>query len=116
MHDAREQASPERSHLRRLRLASLAEGTTLLALICVAVPLRHVGGYRAATTIMGPIHGMVFLVFAWLTFDAAAGGGWSARETARVLFAACIPFGGFLNARLLREKEAALVSAGDAAA
>ena len=112
---AREQARPERENLRHLRLASLAEGTTLLLLVCVAVPLRHLGGYRAATAVMGSVHGMAFLIFAWLTINAAAGGGWGARETARLLLAACIPFGGFLNARVLKEKEATLGAAGEAA-
>lgn len=88
--------------MRLLRAASLAEGTTLLLLVCVAVPLRHVGGIRAATEIAGSIHGVAFLAFCWLVINAATGEGWSAWRTARLLLAACLPFGGFLNARALR--------------
>jgi integral membrane protein len=43
--------------MRRLRLASWAEGATLLLLLLVAVPLKRLAGWPEAVSLMGPLHG-----------------------------------------------------------
>lgn len=96
------------AQIRRLRLASFVEATTLLILVLVAVPLKHAFGYSQATRIMGPVHGVAFVAYAWNVIAAVSGGGWSGREIARLSVAAFLPFGGFLNAGLLRRKQAIL--------
>ncbi|NYT40746.1 DUF3817 domain-containing protein [Sphingomonas sp. R-74633] len=93
------------AQLRRLRLASFVEATTLLLLLLVAVPLKHASGYSLATRIMGPVHGAAFIAYAWNVISASAGGGWSRREIMRLSLAAFVPFGGFLNAGLLLRKQ-----------
>jgi integral membrane protein len=98
------------TQIRRLRLASSVEATTLLILLLVAVPLKHAFGYSLATRIMGPVHGAAFVAYAWSMIAAISGGGWSGREMARLGFAAFVPFGGFLNAGLLRRKQAILAA------
>jgi hypothetical protein len=40
-----------------LRQLALAEAATLLALVFVAVPLKHVAGLAEASRVFGPIHG-----------------------------------------------------------
>ncbi|WP_216321406.1 DUF3817 domain-containing protein [Sphingomonas quercus] len=96
--------------IRRLRLASFAEATTLLALLLVAVPLKHAFGYSAGVRIIGPVHGAAFLAYIWTLIAASAGGGWTRSEIARMSLAAFVPFGGFLNAGLLRRKQASVVA------
>lgn len=98
----------ERRQIRLLRLVSLLEGTTLIALLFGAVPLKHLGGYPIATSIIGPIHGMAFLVYVWFLMRAIPGGDWSRGEIFRLLIAAFIPLGAFAIERSLRRKEAAL--------
>lgn len=88
-----------------MRLVSLLEGTTLVVLVFIAVPLKHLGGYPQATAVIGPIHGMTFLLYVWTAFQTVSMGGWSAGETSRLLIVAVIPFGGLLNAGALRRKE-----------
>lgn len=96
--------------VRRLRLVSLVEATTLLILLLVAVPLKHAFGYALATRIMGPVHGAAFVAYAWSVIAAVSGGGWSRSEVARLSVGAVLPFGGFLNAGLLRRKQAELAA------
>lgn len=98
----------ELAQLRRLEVASFVEATTLLLLLGVAVPLKHLAGYAIATRVMGPIHGIAFVAYAWTAIQTIAGGGWSAAETMRLLVGAVVPFGGFFNLRLLARKAAAL--------
>ncbi len=100
--------SDERHQLRQMRFASLVEGTTLIVLVFVAVPLRHLAGYRLATSIMGPIHGMAFMLYIWMLIETISGGEWSKRESAYLLIAAFVPLGAFMNERSLRRREGAL--------
>ena len=49
--------------LRPLRVASWAEGATLLLLMLVAVPLKRLAGMPEAVSVMGPIHGAAFVAY-----------------------------------------------------
>jgi integral membrane protein len=100
----------ELSQLRRMRLVSLLEGATLLILVFVAVPLRHAGGYRVATMIMGPAHGMAFLLYVWMLIQTVAAVSLPRRDVAWMIAAAFVPFGAFLNERMLRKVQATLAA------
>jgi integral membrane protein len=56
--------------VRRLRYASLLEGTTLLLLLGIAVPLKHIFGWDMGVRVMGPIHGLAFVSYTWLVINA----------------------------------------------
>ncbi|QSR85139.1 DUF3817 domain-containing protein [Methylacidimicrobium sp. B4] len=96
---------PDRTLIRRLRLASLLEGFTLLLLLFVAVPAKHLFGHPMAVRVVGSVHGLFFLFFLWSLIAAASAGGWSRGELVRIFIGAFIPFGVFLNAPLLKQKE-----------
>ena len=95
-----------------LRLASVAEATTLLALVGVAAPLKHVYGWPDAVKWMGPVHGLAFLGFGWMLIQAATAGDWPRREIARAAVLACLPFGGFVNERRFAARQAELPQGG----
>jgi len=95
--------------LRLLRAASLAEGITLLALVGVAVPLKHAAGLPLAVAWMGPVHGVAFLGYLWAVFSTvSATAGWRRADVARLVATAFVPGGAFFNLRWLREKERSL--------
>lgn len=98
----------ESRQLRRMRSVSLLEGVTLVVLVFVAVPLKHLAGYGIATATMGPIHGMAFLLYIWMLSETTAFFGWQKSEVFRLFLCACIPFGAFANERWLKQKEAGL--------
>jgi integral membrane protein len=100
--------SEQRGQLRRMRWVSLLEGTTLIVLVFVAVPLKHMFGYPAATAIVGPIHGAAFLLYVWMLSQTISAGDWAKREIVRMIAAAFIPFGAFVNERALKRKEDAM--------
>lgn len=87
-----------------LRRLALAEAATLLALVLIAVPLKHLAGMEAATRIMGPIHGLTFLAFGWVIVRSWSEGLISSRDAARLFVGACLPLGGIVNERWLRLK------------
>jgi integral membrane protein len=98
------------NQLRRMRLVSLLEGTTLVILVFIAVPLRHLGGYRIATMIIGPVHGMAFLFYIWMLVQTISGGSVPKRHALRLIAAAFVPFGAFFNERILRKAQATLAA------
>ncbi len=87
-----------------LRVASVVEATTLLALVGVAVPLKHFWGWPDAVRLMGPVHGLAFLSFGWTLMQASAQGDWPRAEVFRAALLACLPFGGFVNERRFAAK------------
>jgi integral membrane protein len=96
--------------LRWMRLVSLLEGATLIILVFIAVPLRHIGGYRIATMIMGPVHGAAFLLYFWMLVQTISGGSLPKRDALRLITAAFVPFGAFFNERLLRKAQRTLAA------
>jgi integral membrane protein len=94
--------------LRTLRLASLGEGATLLLLLFIAVPLKRLAGWPTGVSVMGPIHGAAFLMYAALVLRNASAGHLSTRETVLLLVAAFVPFGAFLVGGIFKRKAIAL--------
>ena len=101
----------ELGQLRRMRLVSVVEGCTLLILVFVAVPIKHLGGYAIATSIMGPVHGMAFLLYVWTLIETVSSADFPRLDVVRMVVAAFIPFGAFLNERALRRRQTLLASA-----
>jgi len=97
--------------LRRLEVALLVEATTLILLVGVAVPLRHLAGKPAAVTVMGPIHGLAFVAYIWTVFQTVAEGGWRRSEWLRLVATAFVPFAGYAYLSLIRRKAEALALA-----
>jgi integral membrane protein len=49
--------------LSKIRLIALLEGSTLLLLLFVALPLKYKLGIPMAVSVMGPIHGIAFMFY-----------------------------------------------------
>ena len=105
-------AAPEDDlrQLRRMRLASFLEASTLAVLVFVAVPLKHLVGLPQAVSVMGPIHGLAFMFYVWMLVQSHFQIGWSGREWLRMLLCAFVPLAGFVNERLLKRRQEALAT------
>lgn len=91
--------------LRRLTLIGYVEGTSLLLLIGIAVPLKHFFHMPLPTKIMGTLHGLAFLAYAAAVLDALGTGRLTRGEAARAMGAAFLPGVTFLFARSLARRE-----------
>lgn len=103
-----EEHREELGQLRRMRAVSILEGATLLLLLGVGVPLKHLAGLPIATSIMGPIHGIAFILYIWMLIQTVSGGSWTRAEMVWMFCAALIPFGAFVNERALARRQMAL--------
>jgi len=88
----------DRNALRNLQYLSLLEATTLVVLVCVAVPLKHLAGYPVAVSVMGPVHGIAFAMYVWAVVGTASSGLWSKGDVARLVLSAVVPFAGLASA------------------
>lgn len=103
--------APQLLNLRYLRWASLSEGTTLILLVCLAVPLKRMAGMPEFVTVLGPLHGAAFLAYIAVVMRSGSVGLLNAAETARLMLLAFIPFGAFFLTGMFRRKAAALAHA-----
>lgn len=108
----REAEPLEPGQLHRLEIVSLIEATTLVLLVVVAVPLKHLAHLEIAVRIMGPVHGLAFLAYVWTALQTVTGGGWRSADVARLFLVGFVPFAGFANLRFLRARAANIAQAG----
>ena len=94
--------------LRRLRWTSLAEGATLILLVCLAVPLKRMAGMPEFVSFMGPLHGAAFLVYVAMVMRASSIQVVSTLETVQLLLVAFVPFGALFMAGFFKRKAAEL--------
>jgi integral membrane protein len=87
------------------RIVALAEATTFLALL-VASYVKHSGDGELGVSILGPIHGALFLAYVFLALRLRERLAWSATTTLWVLAGAVLPFGGFVVDRWLSRSAA----------
>jgi integral membrane protein len=90
--------------LRPLRVASWAEGATLLLLMLVAVPLKRMADMPEAVSLMGPIHGAAFVAYVLMVLFYAWKGHLRAHAVPLLVMAAFVPFGAFFVGSLFRVK------------
>jgi integral membrane protein len=90
----------------RLLWVGRVEACTLLLLVGIAVPLKYWLGIPDATRWIGPVHGVVFLVYVWCAIEAVAA---ALDETPfahlplwRLLLMGVLPFGTVLLDREVR--------------
>lgn len=80
----------------RLRIIAILEGISLLTLVFIAVPMKHMMDNPAFVKVMGPVHGALFLLFLFNTLSVGVEQNWKFKETTwKVLLACMIPFGTF---------------------
>ena len=93
------------NRMKRLRLLAFLEGTSLILLVFIAVPLKHFAENPALVKAIGPVHGALFLFFVFQTIMVAIEQRWSFRErTWKVLVACLVPFGTFYIDRTILRK------------
>jgi integral membrane protein len=71
----------------------------------VASVLKRTADAEIGVTILGPIHGVLFVTYVLIALNLKADQRWSTKETACILLGAVIPFGGYAVDRWLARRE-----------
>jgi len=90
----------------------LLEGVSFLVLLGIAMPLKYMAGMPLPVRVVGILHGVLFVAFVLLVFDAMGSLRWSFKQVALALLASLLPFGTLLLDRRLRQEQASAPQAG----
>jgi integral membrane protein len=88
-------------------MIALAEGTSFLILLCIAMPMKYLMGMPLAVRVVGSIHGLLFLLYVAKLAKLRSAYGWDNTFSMQAFVASILPFGTFLFDKYLRDKEAA---------
>ena len=86
--------------LKTFRIVALTEATTFLLLLVASV-LKRTADADYLVTILGPIHGALFLAYVFMAIYLRPDEGWSNRTTLLILLGAVLPFGGYVVDRTI---------------
>ncbi|WP_103564209.1 DUF3817 domain-containing protein [Actinomadura rubteroloni] len=86
-------------NVRAFRIVSIAEAVSFLVLLLIAMPLKYAADAPAAVSIVGPIHGVLFLGYVGMVFLVRPVLGWNGTRTVLALLAAVLPVAPFLVER-----------------
>jgi len=85
-----------KTNIGRLRILAFLEGISLLVLVFIAVPFKYLYENPTYTKLLGPIHGVLFLLFIFNTLSVGVEQNWKFKTTTWKIIVACfIPFGTF---------------------
>ncbi len=88
------------------RVVAVVEAATYLVLLAATFLYRVLDG-PDLVSVLGPIHGIAFLVYLVLALQIREGQGWSFWRTVAVIVAAAVPFGGFWAGRHVDDRAGA---------
>ncbi|HEX5668433.1 MAG TPA: DUF3817 domain-containing protein [Chitinophagaceae bacterium] len=91
--------------IRNLRTIGNIEGISYLALLGIAMPMKYVGDMPKAVTVVGGIHGFLFVLFMIALMIVWRKRNWSYDKVAFAFLASIIPFGTFYLDKKLRKEE-----------
>ena len=90
-------------HVSFLRKSGIAEGISFLLLVGIAMPLKHIADKPMAVSIVGWIHGVLFVIFCIALVKTYAYAKWPAVRCMLVFIAALLPFGPFvIDSKMVR--------------
>ena len=82
--------------LKTFRIVALTEATSFLVLLVFSVLNAESG-----VSVLGPIHGVLFIAYVLLALNLRPDQGWSTKTTLLILLGAVVPFGGYVVDRWL---------------
>ena len=82
--------------LKQLRTLSLTEGVSTLLLFGVAMPLKYFADMPMAVTVVGMVHGLLFIGLVAMFFAAVTRVPISSRLAFAGIVGAIVPFGPFV--------------------
>ncbi|MES2386753.1 MAG: DUF3817 domain-containing protein [Bacteroidota bacterium] len=84
------------TNIGRLRLIALTEGLSLIVLVAIGMPMKYMFHDHTIVKAVGPVHGVLFLLYVLNTLTVAIEYKWKFFSTTwKVLLASFVPFGTF---------------------
>ncbi len=88
-----------------LRRIAFLEAVSFLLLLGIAMPLKHLWHMPRAVTVVGTIHGALFVVLCWALVQVITAARWPLSRAAVVFAASLLPFVPFFLDRWMKSFE-----------
>ncbi len=88
-----------RAALLRYRAIAYVVGVGLIVLVCIGMPLKYAGDNSSVVAAVGPVHGVLYVVYLAATFDLASRTRMPLPRMVLVMLAGTIPFLSFVAER-----------------
>ena len=92
----------------KLRITGLAEGTSFLILLLIAMPLKYMAGMPMAVKYAGWAHGILFILYIVALINVRLDYKWPFKKLLVAFIASLLPFGTFILDSRLRKEETEL--------
>jgi integral membrane protein len=90
--------------LSMFRMIGFSEGISFLLLLGIAMPLKYMFDYPLAVTVVGAIHGGLFVLYIMAIVYMKFAFRWSIIKSILAVISSVIPFGPFIfDAKLVRD-------------
>ncbi|RAY11704.1 hypothetical protein DPM19_29245 [Actinomadura craniellae] len=91
----------------RYRVLANVVGVLLIVLIFIAVPVKYIGGEPIVSSIVSPVHGVLYMVYLVFAFDLYRRAGWPVSRMVSMVAAGLVPFlAFFVERRVVAEARA----------
>ena len=90
--------------LQRYRVMANVVGVLLIALICVAVPLKYLADIPEPVVVLGTAHGWLYALFFLSAVDLALRAKWSIKGAVLTVLAGTVPFLSFVAEHTVTRK------------
>lgn len=91
--------------IRWFQVIALLEGLSYILLLFVAMPLKYMAGMPKAVTLVGSLHGGLFIAYGIAAIFLFTHAKWPTSRIPGVFYASILPFGTFvLDWKWLRER------------
>ena len=92
-----------------MRLTGILEGLSFIILLVIAMPLKYIAGKPEMVSIVGMAHGVLFVLYVFLTVVARFQYDWTWKKMLLLWVASVVPLGTFYaDYKMLRFEEADL--------
>lgn len=103
-----------RSALLRYRVMAYVVGTLLVVLVCVAMPMKYIGGDDRWVMWTGIPHGWLYMLLLITAYDLGRRVGWNIKWFLAIMIAGTIPFLSFVAEHYARKDVTAKLAAVEA--
>ena len=97
-----------KNNFRWFRRIALAEGVSFLVLLFIAMPLKYFANLPMAVTIIGGLHGALFIAFVILAMEVKKSYNKNWIWMGMALLASILPFGTMYMDKYWKREEAAI--------
>ncbi len=94
----------EGTALARYRIIAIVVGVGLIALVFIGLPLKYLADNSSVVAVVGPAHGLLYVLYLIAAFDLSQRAKWSWAGTVAVLLAGTVPFLSFVAERVVTGK------------